>query len=66
MSRLEREVPCIEAKEQEKFESLGLSIPKESSQSHLFCYSTLSQEIEDEFRDAKWVVLNSPYTQRKS
>jgi hypothetical protein len=64
MSRLEKEVLTIEARESEKFENYGLTMPKEPNQTQLFCHSSLSKDIEEEFKEAKWIVLTSPTLQK--
>ena len=63
LNRLEKEAMTLETKEQEKFTGLGLSAPTFESRNiphSLMCYSSIADNIEEEFKEAKWVVLTSP------
>jgi hypothetical protein len=65
LCRLEKEALLLETKEQEKFLSLGLpSLPFEGRDGpKLYSHQTLTDNMEEEFKNAKWVVLTSPLIQ---
>lgn len=50
----------IEAKEEEKMLLSGLPVPRENLTYRHFEYSSLGNDMEEEFKDAKWVVLTTP------
>lgn len=64
MSRLEKEVLNIEAREEEKMQLTGVQFPKETFEMRNFTHSTLDDDASKEFKDAKWVVLTTPIIQK--
>jgi len=63
LNRLEKEAMTLETKEQEKFSALGVTAPTFESRNiphSLMCHSSIADNIQDEFKEAKWVVLTSP------
>ena len=68
LSRLENEAHTLETREQEKFATYGLPVLSFESKNiphSLRCHSSLADNIEEEFKDAKWAVLTSPFIQQK-
>lgn len=66
MTRLEREVVNLEAQEEEKMLLSGLPIFKDNLTFKHFEYSSLRSNIEEEFKNAKWVVLTTPIVSKQS
>ena len=65
---LENEAHTLETREQEKFATYGLPVLTFESRNvphSLRCHSSIADNIEEEFKDAKWVVLTSPFIQQK-
>lgn len=69
-SRNEREALHNGAIEREKFAAHGLVMPPiatpERQEGERFCHSSLSDNIREEFKDAKWVVITSPLLKNKN
>ena len=61
MNRLEREVLSVEDREEVKLAKLGLQMIRDTFDQKSFEYSSLKQDIAQEFQAAKWVVLTNPY-----
>lgn len=60
MKRFEKEVLNIEAKEEEKMSLSAINAPRETFEMKNYDFSSLNNEIAQEFKDAKWVVLTTP------
>lgn len=66
MNRLEREILTITDREEVKLAKLGLQMLKDSFDLKSFEYSSLKQNIAQEFQGAKWVVLTNPYSPKST
>lgn len=64
MRSFEREVLNIEAKEEEKMSNSGIMIPRDTFQLKNYDYSTLNNDVKEEFKDSKWIVLTTPIIQK--
>eukprot|EP00347_Sterkiella_histriomuscorum_P007476 403348772 len=66
LNRLEREVMNIEAKEEEKMLLCGLPILRDTLTFKHFEHSTLGNDIQEEFKNAKCIVLTTPAVSKQS
>ncbi len=60
MTRLEKEVLNIDISEEEKQAFGAISALKDTFEQKQFEYSSLSEDIEREFKNAMWIVLTTP------